>query len=579
VGKLAGHAFISYVREDSDAVDGLQQTLEAAGVPVWRDTADLWPGEDWRARIRDAITRDALVFIACFSSRGAARLKSYQNEELVLAIEQLRMRRPDVPWLIPVRLDDCRIPDLDIGAGRSLGSIQHADLFGERSAESTSRLVTTVLRILGPSLAEAKAAAGRSRSFTELERSIRSESPSGRETVNRLVLLRQLADRTELAILEHGTLVEHFANQTGHRSLVGNAYLGRVQNLLPSMETAFVDIGTDRNAVLFTGEVSSGPSDSQGPGRHIESELKAGQPVVVQVIKDPVGNQGARLTSQISVPGRYLVYVPGMAMAGISRKLPDTERARLESILQKIKPENAGVIARAAAENVTEEELSREVARLSAQWQSIDLKAKSARPPELLYDEPDLTIRVARDILDEDVTRLIVSGDRSWDAVDEYVRYVAPYLIDRLEHWTSDADIFAGYRVGEQLATTLERRVKLPSGGSLAIDNTEAMTVVHVSNGRFTGQPGRLDETVIRNNLEAAEEVARQLRLRDIDGKIIIDFTDMAFESSREPVVRRLIECLSRDRAQSRMIELTSLGLVQVTRKRVGFNQPASASW
>jgi ribonuclease E len=393
------------------------------------------------------------------------------------------------------------------------------------------------------------------------------------------VLLRQLNDRTELAILEHGTLVEHFVNQTGHRSLVGNAYLGRVQNVLPSMETAFVDIGTGRDAVLFTGEVSSSPSDRQGQSLRLESEFGVGQPVLVQVTKDPVGNRGARLTSQISLPGRYLVYVPGVAMAGISRKLSETKRSRLEGILQKIKPENAGVIARAAAENATEEELSREVARLSAQWQGIDLKAKSASPPELLYDEPDLTIRVARDILDEDVAKLIVSGHNSGDAVDEYVRYVAPYLIDRLEHWTSDADIFADYRVGEQLATALERRVKLPSGGSLVFDNTEAMTVVHVSNGRFTGQPGSLDETVIRNNLEAAEEVARQLRLRDIDGKIIIDFTDMAFESSREPVVRRLIECLSRDRAQSRMIELTSLGLVQVTRKRVGFNQPASASW
>ena len=366
---------------------------------------------------------------------------------------------------------------------------------------------------------------------------------------------------------------------------MGNVYLGKVQNVLPSMEAAFVDIGKGRNAVLYAGEVNFDASGLEGQPKRIESALKAGQAVIVQVTKDPVGHKGARLTSQISLPGRYLVYVPGASMTGISRKLPDTERNRLKNILKKVTPENAGVIVRTAAEGAAEAELDRDVTRLAAQWENIEKKAKTASAPSLLYGEPDLTIRVVRDVFNEDFSKLIVSGDDGWDVIDEYVRYVAPHLADRLSRWeespeSDGEDVFAAYRIDEQLAKALERKVWLPSGGSLVIDRTEAMTVVDVNTGKFTGQGGNLEETVTRNNLEAAEELVRQLRLRDVGGIVVIDFIDMVLESNRELVLRRLLECLARDRTKHQVAEVTSLGLVQMTRKRVGaglleaFSQP-----
>jgi ribonuclease E len=359
-----------------------------------------------------------------------------------------------------------------------------------------------------------------------------------------------------------------------------------VQNVLPSMEAAFVDIGKGRNAVLYAGEVNFDASGlSEGQPKRIESALKSGQSVIVQVTKDPVGHKGARLTSQISLPGRYLVYVPGASMTGISRKLPDTERNRLKHILKKVTPENAGVIVRTAAEGAAEAELDRDVTRLAAQWENIEEKAKTASAPALLYGEPDLTIRVVRDVFNEDFSKLIVSGDDEWDIIDEYVRYVAPHLADRLTRWENapdreEDDVFTAYRIDEQLAKALERKVWLPSGGSLVIDRTEAMTVIDVNTGKFTGQGGNLEETVTRNNLEAAEEIVRQLRLRDVGGIVVIDFIDMVLESNRELVLRRLLECLARDRTKHQVAEVTSLGLVQMTRKRVGaglleaFSQP-----
>ena len=397
-----------------------------------------------------------------------------------------------------------------------------------------------------------------------------SEFLARREAVDRVMVVRQRGDRTQIAVLEDGVLVEHYVDRGSHQSLVGNVYLGKVQNVLPSMEAAFVDIGKGRNAVLYAGEVNFDASGLEGESKRIESALKSGQSVLVQVTKDPVGHKGARLTSQASLPGRYLVYVPGGSMMGISRKLPDTERARLKQILKQVMPEGAGVIVRTAAEGASEEELAQDVARLSAQWESIERKAKSASPPELLYSEPDLTIRVIRDIFNEDFTKLVVAGDEGWDLVEEYVHYVAPHLSERLEHWQSDDDVFAHYRVDEHLSKALERKVWLPSGGSLVIDNTEAMTVVDVNTGKFTGQGGNLEETVTRNNLEAAEEIVRQLRLRDVGGIIVIDFIDMVLESNRELVLRRLLECLARDRTKHQVAEVTSLGLVQMTRKRVG---------
>ncbi len=397
-----------------------------------------------------------------------------------------------------------------------------------------------------------------------------SEFLARREAVQRVMLVRQKGERIQIAVLEDGVLVEHYVDRATHQSMAGNIYFGKVQNVLPSMEAAFVDIGKGRNAVLYAGEINFDASGLEGQPKRIEMVLKSGQSVLVQVTKDPVGHKGARLTNQVSLPGRYLVYVPGASMTGISRKLPATERTRLKQILRKVTPENAGVIVRTAAEGTGEEELSRDVARLAAQWENIERKAASATPPELLYSEPDLTIRVVRDIFNEDFSELVVAGDDGWDTVNEYVRYVAPHLAGRLRRWQSDADVFASYRIDEQLAKALERKVWLPSGGSLVIDRTEAMTVIDVNTGKFTGQGGNLEETVTRNNLEAAEEIVRELRLRDIGGIIVVDFIDMVLESNRELVLRRLLECLARDRTKHQVAEVTSLGLVQMTRKRVG---------
>jgi ribonuclease E len=397
-----------------------------------------------------------------------------------------------------------------------------------------------------------------------------SEFLARREAVERVMAVRQQGDRTQIAVLEDGVLVEHYVDKASHQSYVGNVYLGKVQNVLPSMEAAFVDIGKGRNAVLYAGEVNFDATGLEGVAKRIESALKSGQSIMVQVTKDPIGHKGARLTSQVSLPGRYLVYVPGASMTGISRKLPDTERTRLKQILKKVAPEEGGIIVRTAAEGASEEELLHDVTRLVAQWQAIEKKAKTASAPDLLYGEPDLTIRVVRDIFNEDFTKLVIASDSEWDLVDEYVRYVAPTLADRLERWTDDKDMFAAYRIDEQLTKALDRKVWLPSGGSLVIDTTEAMTVIDVNTGKFTGQGGNLEQTVTRNNLEAAEEIVRQLRLRDIGGIIVIDFIDMVLESNRDLVLRRLIECLARDRTKHQVAEVTSLGLVQMTRKRVG---------
>ena len=293
--------------------------------------------------------------------------------------------------------------------------------------------------------------------------------------------------------------------------------------------------------------------------------------MLVQVTKDPIGHKGARLTSQISLPGRFLVYVPGGGMTGISRRLPDTERHRLKSILKKIVPEDAGVIVRTAAEGASEEDLTRDVERLQAEWATIQKKAaKTSSAPTLLHGEPDLAIRVVRDVFNEDFKKLIVQGDDAWKTVSDYVEGVAPDLAERLSRHTGDSDLFHDLRVDEQIMKALDRKVWLPSGGSLVIDRTEAMTVIDVNTGKFVGSGGNLEQTVTRNNLEAAEEIVRQLRLRDVGGIVVIDFIDMVLESNRELVLRRLTECLGRDRTKHQVAEVTSLGLVQMTRKRVG---------
>ena len=413
------------------------------------------------------------------------------------------------------------------------------------------------------------------RDFTRRRGTIITEAEflARRENVDREMLVRQVGDRTQIAVLEDKVMVEHYVNRNSNISYVGNVYLGRVQNVLPSMEAAFVDIGKGRNAVLYAGEVNwdaAGLSDSAP--RKIEHVLKTGQSVLVQVTKDPIGQKGARLTSQISLPGRYLVYVPGGAMSGISRRLPDQERSRLKSILKNLIPEEAGVIVRTASEGASEEELERDVIRLKAQWEDIQEKAEnpSTSAPSLLYSEPDLTVRVIRDIFNEDFRRLVVQGNEAWDDINNYLGHIAPELTAKIEKWTGVRDMFVENRIEEQLAKAFDRKVYLPSGGSLVIDRTEAMIVIDVNTGKFIGKGGNLEETVTKNNLEAAEEIARQLRLRDMGGIIVIDFIDMALESNRDQVLRRLVECLGRDRTKHQVAEVTSLGLVQMTRKRVG---------
>lgn len=452
---------------------------------------------------------------------------------------------------------------------------------------SDSHSTNRVTGVRGSTRLEAKRIRRRETRATGRRRQIITEAEflARRESVDRQMLVRQKDDRIQIGVLEDGVLAEHFVSKTQQDSLIGNVYLGKVQNVLPSMEAAFVDIGRGRNAVLYAGEVNWDVTGLDGAPRKIENALKAGDSVLVQVTKDPVGHKGARLTSQVSLPGRYLVYVPGGSMTGISRKLPDVERQRLKKILKDRLPEDAGVIVRTAAEGASEEELSNDINRLRVQWEEIKAKSESRKvlAPELLYQEPDLTIKTVRDVFNEDFTSMMVQGTDAWDSIEAYVTYVAPDLLDRLKKWEEDDDLFDHYRIEEQLAKALDRKVYLPSGGSLVIDRTEAMTVVDVNTGKFTGSGGNLEETVTKNNLEAAEEIVRQLRLRDIGGIVVIDFIDMVLESNRDLVLRRLVECLGRDRTKHQVAEVTSLGLVQMTRKRMGtgllevFSEPCEA--
>jgi ribonuclease E len=444
---------------------------------------------------------------------------------------------------------------------------------GSEDSEESASTKDEVTSVKGSTRLEAKRQrrregrdAGRRRSPIVSE----AEFLARRESVERVMVVRGYEDRTQIAVLEDKILVEHYVTRDRNASMIGNVYLGKVQNVLPSMEAAFIDIGRGRNAVLYAGEVNWEGAGLEGQPKRIELALQPGDSVLVQVTKDPVGHKGARLTSQISLPGRYLVYVPKGRMTGISRKLPDKERSRLKKALRAALPEDAGVIVRTAAEGASEEQLASDVARLAATWESINAKTESAKAPSLLYSEPDLAIRVVRDIFNEDFAELIVSGSSVQDTLEEYVGWVAPELSDRIKRWTKNDDVFAEYRIDEQITKALDRKVLLPSGGSLVIDRTEAMTVVDVNTGRFVGSGGNLEETVTRNNLEAAEEIVRQLRLRDIGGIIVIDFIDMVLESNRDLVVRRLVECLGRDRTKHQVAEITSLGLVQMTRKRLG---------
>ena len=398
-----------------------------------------------------------------------------------------------------------------------------------------------------------------------------SEFLARRESVKRTMVIRDHEGLDQIAILEDDLLVEHYVARRTSKSAVGNIYLGRVQNVLPSMEAAFVDIGRGRNAVLYAGEVNWDAVGLDGKPRRIESALKSGDSVLVQVTKDPIGHKGARLTSQITLAGRYLVLIPNGSMMGISRKLPDKERARLKKILKQVVPPGSGVIVRTAAEGASEEQIRADVARLTKQWEDVRAKQESTRSaPALMRGEPELAVRVVRDIFNEDFTSLVIEGRGTYTTVKDYVDELSPELSDRVEQWVGEEDVFHAHRIDEQLAKGMDRKVWLPSGGTLIIDRTEAMTVIDVNTGKYIGAGGTLEETVTRNNLEAAEEIVRQLRLRDIGGIVIIDFVDMVLESNRDLVLRRLVECLGRDRTRHQVTEITSLGLVQMTRKRVG---------
>lgn len=433
-------------------------------------------------------------------------------------------------------------------------------------------LITEPQRIKGSTRLEAKKQRRRDGREAGRRRAVVTEAEflARREAVDRVMIVRSRNGRIQIAVLEDNVLVEHYVARSQDASLIGNVYLGRVQNVLPSMEAAFVDIGRGRNAVLYSGEVDWDAVETGNQPRRIELALKTGDRVLVQVTKDPVGHKGARLTSQISLPGRYLVYVPGGAMNGISRKLPDTERARLKKILKEVLPESSGVIVRTAAEGATEDQLTRDVQRLTNQWEHISKQIESIQAPALLHSEPDLLVKIVRDVFNEDFSKMLIQGDDAHHTITKYLESVAPDLLERVERFEGEHDPFDEFRVTEQIEKALDRKVWLPSGGSLVIDRTEAMTVVDVNTGKFVGSGGNLEETVTKNNLEAAEEIVRQLRLRDIGGIIVVDFIDMVLESNRDLVLRRLVECLSRDRTKHQVAEVTSLGLVQMTRKKLG---------
>lgn len=398
-----------------------------------------------------------------------------------------------------------------------------------------------------------------------------------RENVDRMMVVREKEQHTQISVIEDGVLVEHYVSDIDEASSLGNIYLGRIQNVLPSMEAAFVDIGQARNGVLYAGEVNWDTTRLEGQPRRIELAFKSGDPVLVQVTKDPIGHKGARLTSQVTLAGRFLVLVPSGGMTGVSRKLSDHERSRLKSIVAKIAPKDMGVIIRTAADGASEEAIQKDLESLERQWQAIEEKREGfwhGKRSKLLQGEPDVAIRVVRDIFNDDFNKLMVQGDRVYEHIENYLETMAPDLKDKLVKWDPSEhegkDVFDKWQIDSQLRKGMERQVYLPSGGSLVIDRTEAMTTIDVNTGRYIGKGKSLEETVTRCNLEAAEEIARQLRLRDIGGMVMIDFVDMVMPSNRDLVLRRLVECLARDRTKHQVAEVTSLGLVQMTRKRVG---------
>ena len=406
---------------------------------------------------------------------------------------------------------------------------------------------------------------------------LEQEALARQEHVDRQMVVRERGRHTQISVLEDNILVEHYVSDIDEVSTVGNIYVGRVQNVLPGMEAAFVNIGEARNGVLYAGEVNWDAARLDGKPQCIELAYHSGDPIMVQVTKDPIGHKGARLTAQITLAGRYIVLVPSGAMTGVSRKLPERERTRLRQIVTKLTPKSMGVIIRTAADGASEEAVQKDFETLLTRWKNVQDRYnefKDTHRPHILHREPDVAIRVVRDIFNDDFRRLVVEGDSVYRRISDYLEEMSPDQLSKLEKWDPEehhgADVFDEWNIDSQLRKGMERKVYLPSGGSLVIDRTEAMTTIDVNTGRFVGKGKSLEEIVTRVNLEAAEEIVRQLRLRDIGGMIMIDFVDMVMAENRDLVLRRLIECLSRDRTKHQVAEVTSLGLVQMTRKRVG---------
>ncbi len=397
----------------------------------------------------------------------------------------------------------------------------------------------------------------------------RESMPVVPRVTDKLMVITQHGERDQIAVLEERELVQHYVTRAGARSMVGNVYLGRVQNVLPGMEAAFVDVGRGRNAVLYAGEVNWSPEDLEGAPPRIEHVLKSGQSVLVQVTKDPIGGKGARLTAQISLPGRFLVLAPNSDVSGISRRLPDAERRRLKAIFKNLKPKEHGLIVRTAAEGASEEALTADLGRLLVEWEQIEKRAKKAKAPAVLYEEPELTVRVVRDLFtDEEYRELVTDSPRIFGLVTDYLRDVAPEVLSKVRLHEGPLSAFEEFHIVEQIHKGLDRKVWLPSGGYLVIDRTEAMTVIDVNTGKSVGK-SNLEETVVNTNMEAAREVARQLRLRDIGGMIVIDFIDMLLEQNKKNVIDAMKEALAQDKSRSQVFDISPLGLLEVTRKRV----------
>jgi ribonuclease E len=403
----------------------------------------------------------------------------------------------------------------------------------------------------------------------------RGKHRNGKPVGRYLMAVHKTPKATQIAVLEGRTLIEHYVSRPADdvSQIHGNIYLARVANVLPGMEAAFVDIGTPKNAVLYRSDVSYDPDEIDGGGRpRIEDVLEAKQTIVCQVTKNPIGVKGARLTQEVSLPGRFVVLVPNSGTYGISKRLPDNERKRLRKILDGVKPKEHGVIVRTAAEGVTAEEIENDVERLVGLWDRIDALARESEAPTLLYREPDLAVRVIREEFSKDYRAVVIDDRPLYDEVQDYVAGITPALADRVQHYDSDAEglpLFERHHVHEQLHRALDRKVWLPSGGSLIIEHTEALTVIDVNTGKNVGRSS-LEDTVYANNLEAAEEVARQLRLRDIGGIIVIDFIDMEVKKNRDDVSRVLREALARDKTRTQVFDISELGLVEMTRKRIG---------